>query len=210
MHIILTHIHSKWFTSTSALDFSAGKCFVKKPLIYSGLKVFTAFKLSPCYNLRKGITTVGAIKKKTFTYNGLGFPIRLIDVPMKKMFGDWVIDVDMTELQLVVLRALVYKPVRLTKEELKFIRHFLIMTTTEFGKIFGVRHSAVVQWENGTRNLSPSIELCIRLYVFNNLHVKDKEFRSLYNQISIEQLSKKSEEELPPLEIDASEELRIA
>lgn len=149
-------------------------------------------------------------KKQTITYNGLGFPIRLIDVPMKKMFGDWVIDVDMTELQLVVLRALVYKPVRLTKEELKFIRHFLVLTTTEFGKIFGVRHSAVVQWENGSRNLSPSIELCIRLYVFNNLHVKDKEFRSLYNNISIEQLSKKPEEELPPLEIDASEELRIA
>ncbi len=149
-------------------------------------------------------------KKETIIYNGLGFPIRLVDVTMKKMFGDWVIDIDMTELQLVVLRALVYKPVRLSKEELKFIRHFLTMTTTEFGKIFGVRHSAVVQWENGTRNLSPSIELCIRLYVFNNLHVKDKEFRSLYNKISIEQLSKKPEEELPPLEIDASEELKIA
>src|SRR3990167_2635544 len=108
------------------------------------------------------------IKKETIFYKGLGFPIKLIDVPMKKMFGDWVLDIDMTELQLVVLRALVYKPIRLTKDELKFIRHFLVLTTTEFGKIFGVRHSAVVQWENGKRNLSPSIELCIRLYVQNH------------------------------------------
>ena len=76
---------------------------------------------------------MSATKKQTITYSGLGFPIRLIDVPMKKMFGDWVIDIDMKELQLVVLRALVHKPLRLTKEELKFIRHFLIMTTTEFG-----------------------------------------------------------------------------
>lgn len=54
-------------------------------------------------------------KKETFTYEGLGFPIRLIDVPMKKMCGEWVIDIDMMELQLVVLRYLAYKPTRLTK-----------------------------------------------------------------------------------------------
>jgi DNA-binding transcriptional regulator YiaG len=149
-------------------------------------------------------------KKQTIIYKGLGFPIKLIDVPMKKMFGDWVIDIDMTELQLIVLRALVCKPIRLTKDELKFIRHFLLMTTTEFGKIFGVRHSAVVQWENGKRNLSPSIEFCIRLYVMNYLHVKDKEFRNLYNKISIEQLSQKIEEKFPPIEIDASKDLKIA
>jgi len=151
-------------------------------------------------------------KRETTIYEGLGFPIKLIDVPMKKMFGDWVFDIDMTELQLVVLKALVYKPIRLTKNELKFIRHFLNMTTTEFGKIFGVRHSAVVQWENGKRNLSPSIELCIRLYVMNHLHgVKDKEFRNLYNEI-IEQLSQEIDEDFPfpPIEIDASSNLRIA
>ncbi len=150
------------------------------------------------------------IKKETIVYKGLGFPIKLIDVPMKKMFGDWVIDIDMTELQLVVLRALVYKPIRLTKDELKFIRHYLVMTTIEFGKIFGVRHSAVIQWENGKRNLSPSIELCIRLYVLNYLHVKDKEFRNLYNNITIEQLSQPVDKQFPPIEIDASEDLKIA
>lgn len=149
-------------------------------------------------------------KKETLVYKGLGFPIKLIDVPMKKMFGDWVIDIDMTELQLVVLRALVYKPIQLTKDELKFIRHYLIMTTTEFGKIFGVRHSAVVQWENGKRNLSPSTEICIRLYVMNHLHVKDKEFRNLYNKISIEQLSQRVDRQSFPIEIDASEDLKIA
>jgi len=129
---------------------------------------------------------------------------------MKMMFGDWVIDIDMTELQLVVLRILVYKLTRLTKDELKFIRHFLVMTTTEFGKVFGVRHSAVVQWENGKRNLSPSIEICIRLYVMNHLHVKDKEFRNLYNKITIEQLSKENIKQSSSIEIDVSENLRIA
>ena len=149
-------------------------------------------------------------KHTTFIYKGLGFPIKLIHVPMKKMFGDWVMDIDMTELQLIVLKALIYKPIQLTKKELKFIRHFLGMTTTGFGKIFGVTHSAVVQWENGKRNLSPSIELCIRLYVLNHLRVKDREFRNLYNRISIEQLSQSVDKRFPPIEIDASEDLKIA
>jgi|SRR5579862_1384378 len=148
------------------------------------------------------------VKKETIVYEGLGFPIKLIAVPIKKMFGDWVLDIDMNKLQLVVLKALMYKPIRLTKEELKFIRHFLNMTTTEFGKIFGVRHSAVVQWENGKRNITPSIELCIRLYVFDHLKAKDKEFRNLYNEI-VEHLSQESDEEFPPIEVDVKD-LRIA
>jgi transcriptional regulator with XRE-family HTH domain len=148
--------------------------------------------------------------KKSLIYKGLGFPIKLVHVPMKKMFGDWVMDIDMTELQLVVLRALVYKPIQLNKNELRFIRHFLGLTTTEFGKLFGVTHSAVVQWENGKRHLSPSIELCIRLHVMNHLHVKDKEFRNLYNKISVEQLSQRVGKQTPPIEIDASDDLKIA
>jgi len=149
-------------------------------------------------------------KNDTLIYKGLGFPIKLIGVPMKKMFGDWVMDIDMTELQIVVLKALVGKPAQLTKAELKFIRHFLELTTTEFGKVFGVTHSAVVQWENGKRNLSPSIELCIRLHVMNHLHVKDREFRNLYNNISIEKLSQNSNKHIHLIAVNATEDLRIA
>lgn len=29
-------------------------------------------------------------KTETFTYLDLGFPIRLIDVPMRKIMGEWV------------------------------------------------------------------------------------------------------------------------
>jgi DNA-binding XRE family transcriptional regulator len=95
-------------------------------------------------------------KTKTFVYKGLGFPITLVNTPMIKVVGEWVIDIDMTRLQLTVLRALVFKQGKLAKAELQFIRKFLSMTTTEFGKAFGVSHSAVSQWENGKRLLSPS------------------------------------------------------
>lgn len=141
-------------------------------------------------------------KKETFVYEGLGFPIKLIDVPMKKMCGEWVIDIDMIELQLVVLRYLAYKPTRLTKDELRFIRKFLALTTSDFGKLFGVTHAAVLQWENGRRRLTPSTEFCIRLRILSHLRAKDKEFRNLYNTVSLEKLSQGESKKIVLLKID--------
>ncbi len=145
-----------------------------------------------------------------FKYEGLGFPIKLIGVSMKNMCGEWVIDIDMMELQLVVLRYLAYKPTRLTKYELRFIRKFLVLTTSDFGKLFGVTHAAVLQWENGKRRLTPSTEFCIRLRILSHLHAKDKEFRNLYNTVSLEKLSQGESKKIVPIEIDTSENLQIA
>lgn len=140
-------------------------------------------------------------KTETFVYEGLGFPVKLIDAPMKKMCGEWVVDIDMVELQLVALRHLVYKPTRLTKDELKFIRKFLALTTTDFGRLFGVTHAAVLQWENGKRQLTPSTEFCIRLRSLDHLQAEDKEFRDLYDAVSLERLSGEEPKKIVLLEI---------
>lgn len=149
-------------------------------------------------------------KTETFVFHGLGFPITLINAPLRKILGEWVVDIDMDELQSVVLRALVCKQTRLTKDELRFMRKSLLMTTTEFGKILGVSHVAVLRWENGQRKISPAIELFIRLYILNHLDVKDKEFRNLYNLITLEKLSNAKAEKKSSLEVDATDELKIA
>lgn len=149
-------------------------------------------------------------KTKTFVFHGLGFPITLVKAPMRKVLGEWVLDVNMEALQLAVLRILVHKPNRLSKGELRFIRKYLSMTTTEFGKIFGVSHVAVLRWEKGQRQLTPAIEFYIRLYILNHLQAKDKEFRNLYNEIPLEKLSKAKIEKSDHLEIDVSEDLKIA
>jgi len=119
-------------------------------------------------------------KKKTFIFEGLGFPIKLINAPMNKVLGEWYIDINMNKLMLVVLEALIHKPIPLTGDELGFIRSYLEMTTTAFGKSFGVSHVAVLKWESGENNVSPALELCIRLYILDHLHAKDAEFRVLY------------------------------
>lgn len=151
-------------------------------------------------------------KKETFIFHGLGFPVKLINVPMKMIFDEWVIDINMNKLMLVVLGALIRKPIPLTGDELGFIRSYLEMTTTMFGKTFGVSHVAVLKWESGKNRISPALDLCIRLYVLDFLHAKDKEFRALYKEVSLEKLSKSDQKKkIHPLVVDATtEDLKIA
>ena len=90
------------------------------------------------------------------------------------------------------------------------MRKYLEMTTAQFGKEFGVSHVAVVKWESGKNKASPPMELCIRLYMLNHLRAKDKEFRELYNDLSLEKLSKSRKVKIHPIAIDVAEDLKIA
>lgn len=149
-------------------------------------------------------------KRSTFVYNGFGIPIKLINAPMKKLLGKWVLDIDLNKLQAVVLQILIHKPTLLSGEELKFIRKSLNMTTTEFGKLFGVSHVAVVKWENGDTHTNPPMETCIRLHMLNYLHAEDKEFRNLYNTLGPGQLAKRREDKKRLISINVDEDIRCA
>ena len=129
-------------------------------------------------------------KTETFVYEGFGFPIKLINCPMKKVFGEWILDINLAKLQIDMLKELIHKPIPLTGAELRFIRKFLEMSTTLFGKLVGVSHPAVLKWEKNQAHINPATEIYIRLYVLQHLQVKDKEFRNLYEQISIADLIK--------------------
>ena len=149
-------------------------------------------------------------KRETFIFRGLGFPIKLVNVPMRKMVGEWVLDIDFDHFQLTVLHVLLEKPAPLNGNELRFIRKYLDISTTEFGKIFGVSHVAVIKWEKGTR-ANPSTDVCIRLYMFDHLaKTKDKDFRKFYHKISLEELVKNRNEKAAPIVINVFEELKCA
>lgn len=75
-------------------------------------------------------------KIETFIYEGLGFPIRLINVPLRKVYGEWVFDFSMGIFQKVVLAMLAKKPSPITGSELRFIINYFEMTYREFAKIF--------------------------------------------------------------------------
>jgi transcriptional regulator with XRE-family HTH domain len=149
-------------------------------------------------------------KRETFIFRGMGFPIKLIKAPMKKMAGEWVLDVDFDKLELAVLRSLLEKQAPLSGDELKFIRKHLNMTTTEFGRIFGVSHVAVLKWERGTR-AHPSTDIYIRLYIYDHLEkTKDKDFRNFFHKIGLDMLAKQAKGKIGPLAINPLQELKSA
>jgi DNA-binding transcriptional regulator YiaG len=141
-------------------------------------------------------------KIETFIYEGLGFPIKLINAPMRKVYGEWVFDFSMGIFQKAVLNMLTRKPSPLTGKELRFIIDYFEMSYRDFAKIFGVSHVAVVKWEKKNVRMSPSTEIYLRLYILNYLKVTDREFRKLYMDFNPEFLSIHASDNLP-LEINA-------
>lgn len=118
-----------------------------------------------------------------FVYEGFGFPVVLLNVPMKKIRGIEVPDINYNALQLVLLDLLSHKPLPLTGDEIRFIRQSLKMTLVEFAKHFGVTHAAVIKWEKSKdqfAKITSSTELHIRLFNLERLKVSNEKFRNTF------------------------------
>lgn len=147
---------------------------------------------------------------KKYTYEGLGVPILILNAPFKIMLGEWVLDIDLNKLQKKLIKALIHKSAPLTGKELRFIRKYFEMTTTEFGNYLGVTHPAILKWENEKSQIPEATEKYVRLYAYNRLKVKGDEFQRFFSEISSEKLTKFTKESKPiTVTVDASD-LRIA
>ena len=141
-------------------------------------------------------------KRETFIYEGLGFPVLMANVPMKKVLGEWCMDINFAQLQRVALLMLAKKNAPLTGNEIRFIRHYLNMSVHKFAEWLGVTHAAVLNWESEEKKMNADTEINMRLHVLNHLKVTDREFRKIYNQLDRKNLAKRRIESIP-LEIDA-------
>ncbi len=132
-------------------------------------------------------------KAKRFIYEGLGFPIVLVNVPLVLKRGVWTPAIDYNKLQKEVLVALAHKPIALTGNEIHFIRAFFELTLVSFGKHFGVTHAAVLTWEkmgNRLGKINPTTELCIRLFILEQLKMSNQVFRDAFREFNIEGIAK--------------------
>jgi DNA-binding transcriptional regulator YiaG len=130
---------------------------------------------------------------KRFTYEGLGFPIILIDVLLVKVRDIWTPAIDYNKLQKTVLLALSHKPFPLSGYEVHFIRAYFEMTLEAFGKNFGVTHVAVINWEktkNKPAKINPAVELFIRLFILEKLKINNQVFRDTFREFDIQRISK--------------------
>lgn len=139
-------------------------------------------------------------QKRSITYNGFGFPIKLVEVPIKLVDGEEVLDIDLYKLQILVIKHLIYKPTPLKGKQLRFIRKFLEMSTTDFAKKIGVTHPTILKWEQETTPINPAAEFCIRLYALQRIQKDD--LRRLCEEISIEMLVSHRKDKESLIEID--------
>ena len=133
--------------------------------------------------------------QKTFIDHGLGFPVKLINVPMIKVHGVWTPNVDYNLLTMAILKALCEKSTRLTGNEIRFIRLHFEMTLQAFAKRFSVSHVAVIKWENERNKTTPmnwSTEKDIRLFLLSKISSKPNELADLYKKLEYKKNEKKS------------------
>jgi transcriptional regulator with XRE-family HTH domain len=125
---------------------------------------------------------------------GFGFPVKLTNVTMIKVRGNWTPQLDYNALA-------INKHSRLTGNEIKFIRTYFEMTLQAFAKRFCVTHVAVMKWERtqaSTTVMNWTTEKDVRLFVLAKLSVKSSELASLYNE-----LERLPREKASPLRLDA-------
>lgn len=127
-----------------------------------------------------------------FVYEGLGFPILLMNVPMIKVFDIWTPDIDYNLFQKQVLIALAHRSFPFTGDELRFIRTYFELTFQRFASQFGVTHAAVMKWENRKEKIAkiqPSTEMCIRLFILEKLGVSNDRFRSIFRTFDLSKIA---------------------
>lgn len=140
--------------------------------------------------------------KRTHIDHGFGFPVKLVNVPMIKVRGEWTPAIDYNELARVVLRKLCEKNSRLSGNEIRFIRLHFELTLQEFSRRFSVTHPAVVKWEatkDEPTGMNWSTEKDIRLFVLLKLSSKSKEMVDLYTMLE----KAKEAANGPKVEVDA-------
>ncbi len=144
--------------------------------------------------------------EKEMVYEGLGFPIVLRNVPMIKVRGIWTLDVNLNVLMNVVLLALAHHPSDLTGNQVHFIRTWLGLTQTEFAKLFGLTHPAIVKWEkmkNKGSKMNLTTQRDLRLWLLDQLLTKDDDFRKAFKIIHLIGYSAA----IRPLEFDIATDL---
>lgn len=137
---------------------------------------------------------------KNYTYDSLGFPIKLQDVTMISIDGEWSPKIDVRRISENVIRELPHQNERLSGNQIRFIRTYFEMSLREFAsKLVNESHAAVAKWEKfelNPTNMDENIESMLRLYIIDKVSVKTKkqaqDFINHFRQIRNMSFLKKS------------------
>lgn len=107
-----------------------------------------------------------------YVEESLGFPVILLNVPMKRLRGEWLPDIPLNEFQRVVIWLLAHMTVAMTGRQIRFVRHWMQKTQQEFAAMLDVTHAAVSKWEHKGHEpsgMAKPTEVLLRLNMLTDL-----------------------------------------
>jgi len=123
---------------------------------------------------------------KSFVYEGLGFPIELLNVQMIEINGEWVPKIDIHQIADEAVKKLATQESRLTGNQVKFIRSYFSMPLREFGKkVVHETHAAVKKWEsNGEKitAMNENTEQVLRLFIIEQTSALKSDFYKIFQE----------------------------
>lgn len=144
---------------------------------------------------------------KKMVFKGFGFPIVLLNVPTKIVWGKAEPFINYRALEATVTRIICLKKTPLTGNQLRFIRHSFQLPVRDFADLFGLSHPAVLKWEKRRDDfaaISPATEKIIRLEALFRLGLSAKEFYQVFSDL------KNIASELRMSDADHDEPLKLA
>lgn len=118
-----------------------------------------------------------------FIDEGLGFPVRLANVTMVEVRGQWTPNIDYNRLTKAVVLALARKPARLTGHEVRFIRQHFDVSLQAFAARFCTSQPTVTKWERAGKRATAmawTTEKDLRLLLLFRSGAKAADFVKLY------------------------------
>ena len=145
--------------------------------------------------------------KQDVKFNGLGFPVKLINWPHIEIDGQLEPDINYELLADRVFASLPEKPSQLTGAEIKFIRYKMEMTQAAFAKwLRTVDTSTITKWE--AKDLKPTGMGADTEYALRLRLIIDKEVKFRRKNIKIDvvnRLLEKKSARKEPMTLDFSE-----
>jgi DNA-binding transcriptional regulator YiaG len=139
-------------------------------------------------------------------FYGFGFPVLLLNPPLKECDGELILDLDLKALADRFAAIVALKPARLTGNEIRFLRLHFQTTLDELGARLDVTRQAIIKWEKRQDDFTEMkwpTEKDLRLWAIEKIvSPKDlKDFRLVFDSLRDKRERKKSRFKIAPREI---------
>lgn len=131
-----------------------------------------------------------------YEYTGFGFPVVIVKAPMRKIAGEWALDLDHRTMNKALALELTKSHSKLTGAQVTFLRKWAGLSMIELGKMLGKSRIAVHKWEsfgNRPTNMDENTERVFRMRMMLKAGLTPEQIFQLVLELSEKYERKKAE-----------------